>query len=133
MNIIKTLGLLSLTAIITLVLYINFSTVSTTYVCSEQAGTKVPTQVFITYEKYHPWASIWNNSNGKITYEIPLKEKGSFSHIIQDNQNLYIYKNHQTVLDGSYSNNSLILNTKNKTVKAQCIALNSFCDNNLTH
>ncbi len=122
-------------ATVCLIVFINFSTVSATYSCKDKSYLYRTNPLFITIEKYHPWASLWSSAQGNLTYEIPLKEFGTYRFINKTQKLLHLYKDDKREIEGSFSmqNNILSLNMKNTTFEGTCLVLNTHCNNNLTH
>lgn len=124
-----------ISASLLLIVFINFSTISTKYICVEKTSSNIPNKLIINIEKYHHWANIWSNSNGKLSYDIPTKESGTYRHIVQKENLLHIYNNQGRMIQGTYSDTTskLFLKTKNSSFEGKCIIINTHCDNNLTH
>jgi len=121
--------------IISLGVYIGFSTQSTTYICSSENSSKISTNIFVSIEKYHPWVSFLSDAHGKLIYKVPIKESGSYNYQSNDTETLTLYKEDITKIEGSYSikKNRLFLKTKNSFFEGKCRLLNDHCSNNIMH
>ena len=135
MKILKTLIMIIPSVLILLGLYIDFSTQSISYVCTDKTPLKISNKLFVTIEKYHPWVNYLSDFSGKLKYDIPVKESGSYSYIAQNENTLQLYKNKSSKIQGTYSqlNNNLFLNTINGFFEGKCRLSNEHCTNNILH
>ena len=133
MKILKTLIIIIPSVLILFGLYIVFSTKSISYVCTDKTPLKISNKIFITIEKYHPWVNYLSDYSGRIKYDIPVKESGSYNYIEKNESTLQLYKNSKVQGRYSWLNNNLFLNTINGFFEGKCRISNEHCSNNILH
>ncbi len=135
MKILKTLLFIVPSVIIVVALYAGFSTQSVTYTCENQLSLPLSSKVFVTVEKYHPWVSFLSTSQGKITYDVPIKGSESYNYLSKKQGELQLYNNDKTKILGHYSqlNKKLSLNTKEGSFQGKCQLFKQQCSNGLMY
>ncbi len=136
MKILKALITVIISVIVLLIIFIKFSTVTTTYLCTDKLTANTSDKLLqLTIKKHHPWTNLWNISIGKLKYSISLKESGTFSHIIQKENLLQIYKHNGASMIFIYSEltDRLHLDTVDGSFKGECKVLIEYCSNNILH
>jgi hypothetical protein len=74
MKLLKVLGVLAAAAALLFVFVANFSSVESRFQCSGEVssvGNSQPTTVYVRWEQYRWWVSLWSDSDGAAWLEIP--------------------------------------------------------------
>jgi len=116
-------GLVISIALLLLVLA-NFSVVESHYKCSGESSlgqNKTHETLFMALERYRPWVSLWSESDGNMTIELPNEAVRYYSHITEVDTQFQIYSSPND-LEGQFStlSRSISVQTPDGLFEGQC-------------